>query len=490
MKLTRYAVYAAMSLAMVAFASCKKDNPDNGKDPEPDPVVPVEIYFSAENGDYCFYAAPGTSAEVEVQLVRLDAAKADSYSIKVNSASNGITIPETVSFGAGQETATLKITTPATAQALDKFDFDISLTGENVKTSASSDQGTIRCEGTVYVYEERTAVGSFDNGATSHMYMGYFKQTVWRLADNKMILKNFLGSGNDLSFKYADEWTPWYGYSIDAVDYTGTDYIYPLDDSENPGSYSLYFYHEIDKENGEYEEFKPKGDQRYIYGLGIYLGNAYSAYFKDDTNDYLFFTCPVVNIYGESECIDKGYTWLYYLYFNFVDESKLSNYDFEGFPEIKISEYPEAKTDVTAGDGEKVLNFKFYYGEFDMDSQVAKVETVDGGTKYTIEDLWYSKASVSFTMNSDGSVTVDGGSKAYLDEDGKYYFYDLTGDAWDNFWWYSDYDRCVTSLYLTNPGDAYYNYWGDGYAYIAISYQYYNGSDYSEAATDYIKITW
>jgi len=481
MKLFRFAAFAAMAFSMLMLASC------NEKNDKPEVIIPVEVYFSADNGSYCYYVAPGASTNVEIKLVRPEATTAETFAIKVNGASNGMSIPESVSFAVGQTEATLTIATPS-GNALDKYDFDISLTGENVLTSASSEIGTLRCEGTVYVYEEVTAVGSF--GGSAFDYLGYFKQKVWRLADNKMIFKGLLGSDEDLSFTYSSTFGD-YGYSIDAVEFSNKDYECKWDDEEySPGSSYYYFYKAIDDENGEYHSFAPKGDQRYIDQLGFYLGNCYSSYYKTDSSDYVFFTCHYVNFTGESEGIDKGFSWLYYLYFTFVSEEKLANYDFVSFPELTVSQYPEANTDVEAGEGEAVLNLSFYYEGINMDSQVAKVEAVEGGTKYTVSDLWYSGATVSFTVNNDGTISVDAGDDGYLDADGNYYFYNTTANDYLYFYWGSDYDKCISSLTIIDPSNSEYNYCGEGYAYLNVSLSFWNGSDWSETIYDYLSITW
>lgn len=407
-----------MACAALTLASCEdlidpeedpientEDDPSTPDEPgtdDPTPVTPeivvADVLFSVDNGEYCFYASEADDTKTAtLKVIRSNSEIADSYAIKVNDASEGLEIPETVEFEAGQTEATITIVGPATGKALDKYDFDLSLTGDNVNTSVSSTAGTLRCEGTIYVYEEVTAVGFF--GGSAYYYLGDFPQTVWRMADNKMILKNFLGSENDLAFTYAKEHEYGedgtdYGQSIDALEYSAENYVYITDSDYDKGSTCFYFY---DYDANKYEWFYPKGEQRYLYGLGLYLGNNYSAYVKTDDYDYLYFYAFEADFYGESEGIQKEMEWQS-LYFNFVDPS---NYDFESFP--VFPDYPESG-DVTPEAGSVPLYCYLIDGSGEyiyFDDQVGTVSTDSDGNKVlTISNFLNSTETVTITQTS------------------------------------------------------------------------------------------
>jgi len=412
MKFFRFAAFAAMALSMLVATSCGED------EPTPDPIVPIDVFFSADNGDYCYYAAPGTATEVELKLVRTDVEKEAIITIKVNNATSGISIPESVKFAAGEAETTIKITTPSTGAALDKFDFDISLSGDYVNPSASSDLGTIRCEGTVYIYEEFDALTSFGyDGDSEFAYLGNMSQKVWKLADSKFVLKDFLGGGEDLSFKYGSDFTS-YGYDINDIDYGNGDYKYAVEPSDYPGTQYIYFWKDNGTEDGEYKSFYPKGEQRYIPYLVLYLGDNYSTYYVSEKYDYITLCASSVEFYGESESIDKTKNWIY-LTINLKSDAK--NYDTTTFPEITVSEYPDPVDDITVPDGS--VKMKVYLKEEGVysDSFAAAVTTTDTGKDYTVANfLGTTNTLILHAVGSTFTFEV-------LDKDGNEISYDYSG---------------------------------------------------------------
>jgi len=490
-------------MAMAAFVACEEptpDTPNKGDDPTPTPggddtpsVVVANVFFSASNGEYCYYAAPGQATEVELALVREGNDAADTYTIKVMSASEGLSIPESVSFAAGASEATIKISTPADGKALDTYDFDLKLIGDNVNASASSELGTIRCEGTVYIYEEIVSIGQLDNKDTNNFnYLGYFKQTVWRLAENKFIFKDFMGGGADLAITYGDDNSSGYGYDIISHSYSDPDYQYDYAYTEDGYNLTyLYFWNNDGSENGIYKEFKPKGDQRYITALSLCFGDNYSSYYLTEKSDYIYFTVVDMSIYGESEEIDKSLSWVYYL--KFYLNRNADEYDTVTFPEIVVSDYPEAVTNPECPEGSTVIGMYMYYDQIQLDSQVARFVDVDGGMDIIIDNLWQSNIGMTIhTKTGSEAITVEvtNGAGYYDETDNAFYFY---GTEWDYFYpWYNDYYACLSSLSIDKYNDDYYNYYSatDKCIYLSVTYQLYLNNAWSDYSSDYLEIYW
>lgn len=476
MKIFKFAAYAAMAISMLMLASCREKE-------GPEVIIPIDVFFSAENGDYCYYAAPGTATDVVLKLVRTDVEKDAIINIKVNDATSGITIPESVKFAVGEAETTITISTPANGAALDKYDFDISLSGDYVNPSATSDLGTIRCEGTVYIYEEYDALTSFGyDGDSEFAYLGYMSQKVWKLADSKFILKDFLGGGEDLSFKHDDEFTS-YGYNISSVDYGNGDYKYVYEDADYPGSQYIYFWKDDGTDNGEYKNFYPKGKQRYIPSLAIYIGDNYSNYYVSDKYDYISLCASSVEFYSESEDIDKSKSWIYLT----IDlKSDAKKYDTTSFPEISTSTYPEPKTDVTVPDGSVKMRLYFKEENVYSDSQAAAVTATESGKDYTIANfLGTTNTLVIHTANGTYTTTV-------LDQNGKEISSDYSGYRYfgmDIYPWAADTSwRLASVCYYNTTG---YCGWieDEKYGYCYLYYDLYHGESYTQSE-GYVYFMW
>lgn len=476
MKIFKFAAYAAMAISMLMLASCREKE-------EPEVIIPIDVFFSAENGDYCYYAAPGTATDVELKLVRTDVEKDAIINIKVNDATSGITIPESVKFAVGEAETTITISTPANGAALDKYDFDISLSGDYVNPSATSDLGTIRCEGTVYIYEEIDALTSFGyDGDAEFAYLGNMSQKVWRLADSKFILKDFLGGGEDLAFKYGDVFDPTYGYYIEDIDYGTGEYKYTLDDSYYPGYKYIYFWKDNGTEDGLYKEFYPKGNKRYIPYLVFYMGGNYCTYYVSEKYDYITFCAYQAEFYGESEDIDKTKEWVY-LYIDLKYDAK--KYDTTTFPEISTAvSYPDPVTDITVPEGSVKMSVHLKNEDVYTDSQAATVTATEAGKDYTVANFLGTTNTLILHTTTSGALTFevrdkDGNEKSYDNSSYRYFGVDYL------YPWSAGPDWYIYNLYCYN--DSGYCGWDEEYKYGWLYVYYYLGEgDNSTQAKGYL----
>lgn len=476
---TKKSIILAMAMAVavcMGAVSCSKDDPKDDPKKE-DPIEVADVFFSAENGDYCYYIGASGTPEAKLTVIRSNSTIAAEYAIKVVSADKGVTIPESVKFAEGQTSTTLTITAPAGSAAGTVLSFEIMFTGENVNPSANSTEGTLRCEGTFYFYKEIVSCATFvpySSGDISD-YMGNMKQVIWQLDATTFIAKNFLGTEHDLRI-IIDAATK----DIKTIVYDGFD-LYTEIDSD--GGTMYYFW---DDPNQVWEEFSPKGDRRIISSLILYADAGYSAYVEGST-PYIYFSVPSVTFYSETDNIDKEFQWQY-LCFYFYSEETMSTLDFTGFPEVSASIYPDPVYSETEKDGMVPIQVYLENEGIDLDTQYGNATD----TGFEIPNFMYSDCSLKIILkdtyadfemyDKDGNlVTAPIEGSSYLSLGAEYIY------PWANNW-----NWCIYGIQAYNdPGYRLYypdskmiQFWG--------GYTIYNGDTASYMATQagWIDIYW
>lgn len=413
MKTLKFAALAALSVFALA---CTKNDPEGEGKEE---VRVGTVLFSANNAT-SLYVAPGAAAEIEIEVVRLDEeTPAATYAIKVVDTADGVEIPSSVAFAEGKTSASIKIKAPA-GKAYDKFGFEIQLTGDNVNASANSDQGTIRFEGAIYVYDESYTRGYFDESTGKlFKYLGYFKQKVWRMADGIVVFKDFLGCGADLTLKMAEQETSGYGKYLSFVDFSNAEYCdvwEPWWEGEETAStvddlgFAPYKY--ITEDSGEYLPCLLKGDERrYIDAIDLYFCDTYTGYVERPASfDYIYLTPSYVSVVGESEGIAEELSNWPYLYFGFLSEDKLANVDF-GYPELGGEELICEGTTTLWG-----LNTT-------GSASLYKVTMGDGSVYYTVKSWYGGDSDLEFAFDENGAPYVSNVSvEPYNGYDYTYYY--------------------------------------------------------------------
>jgi len=419
MKTMKFAAFIAAAMSVLALASC---NPDP-EGPQAEAQTGT-VLFSIDNATD-IYVAPGKATTVDVTVVRLEGTDATTYNIKVIDAADGVEVPESVSFQKDQTEATITISVPA-GKAYDKFDYEIMLIGENVNDSANSEEGTLRFEGAVYVYDESIALCSIDGVAFK--YLGYFQQKTWRMADGIIVVKDFLGSGADLTLlNKQNDASDGYGAEVTFVDYSNAEYCdvwspwftgeENADEVDDLG-FSPDKYLGKDEDGNALYEYLPcylKGDQkRYINAIDLYFYPKYAGYITGKSYDYVYLTVYTGNIYGESEGIDKYFEWAY-LYISFVSEESLAEYDF-GYPELD----PEEEI----GEGTTEL-----WGLGTTGTATLATATDSEGSQYYVIKSWYGgTADLEIAFDADGVPYIHSSYDKYEDtEYNGFYTYYYTG---------------------------------------------------------------
>lgn len=472
--------FAVITAAALSFAACQPTNSEEGGATS----EVADIFFSAANGDYCYYVGQGETAEAELAIFRENATDKAEYAIQVISKDDGITVPESVKFEAGQTEATIVVQGPAEAAVRESFSFEIKFTGDNVNPSANSVQGTLLCEGTFYFYEEMIGDACF--GDESYNFMGDIRQVVWRISNTEFIFKNFLGSDYDLKV-FTDN-------SGTITNLVGGYDLYTQTDTDGGVTYKFYNESVADFEgNYYYEEFFPKGENRSIYNLSFLVQPGYSAFVERNgsTPAYFYLRSPLVAFWvydaGE-EGNGKSFTWPYF-YIYFYSSDYMEKLDFENFPEVEFQSYPESDYVEEPKDGLIPIQVYLENEEIDLDTQWG-VATDAGGV--LIQDFMQTGCSLevipsadktSFSLevkNTTGDV-VSGAIDGYYVSLGMEYTYP----------WKANMNWCMYGLSVYY--DSQYSYWPSAQdACFYASYTIYNGDtgQWLEAQEGYIDIYW
>ena len=190
-----------MAWVLVAFfclTACDDKNDSDYVPGEPTPAGSMQVYFDASNAAD-FITAPGENAPVEIKVSRMVADGAAEVPIICKTVAEGLTIPSSVKFEAGQKTATLSIGM-GQLEENKKYEFSLAIGDEYADHYAKLD-GSSTYSG--YVME--ASWDTYVKDATMTWKVGGVQQTwtkdIERLGTtNRYRIKDFVGSGLDMIF--------------------------------------------------------------------------------------------------------------------------------------------------------------------------------------------------------------------------------------------------------------------------------------------------
>lgn len=116
--------------AMLCLASCADSANMDYTPGQPTADGCMKVYFDSSNPED-FINEPGTVTSIDIKVSRVDTAQAAEIPVTCKSADEGLTIPSSVKFGAGQKTATLTVTFGA-LEASKKYNFSLAIPEEYV----------------------------------------------------------------------------------------------------------------------------------------------------------------------------------------------------------------------------------------------------------------------------------------------------------------------------------------------------------------------
>ncbi len=283
-------IYHILTLLAVTFclASCN-DKADSDYTPgTPAPDSCMQVYFDASNENGIIVAAGQKTAEVTVSRVR--ATEAAEVPVICKSADEGLVIPSTVKFEAGEKTTKLAIGLSDIVQ--DKaYNFSLAFPEEYVdhytKLDGSEvyDSYVLQAEWRTYI-EKDTITWKVD-GVQHTWYT-----PIERLGStNRYRIQDFIGSGQDMVFNVGDNATGNQGY------YKMTPYSNYLDAVD--GSVSYYVWTDAEKESLSWtvgSKTVTEWGVMYTYGttwysyisfeLGYGMFGTYYTIYDDGSYDY------------------------------------------------------------------------------------------------------------------------------------------------------------------------------------------------------------
>lgn len=278
-----------------ALTSCSDDN-----DYQPGTAVADDcpnVYFSSSNESLIEVKSDDTSKTVTVELDRTNTEGSLTVPIIVESKTDNITIPESVTFADGESTAYLNVT---------YSEFTI-----GTKFSIKIDDSYVNPYKIVDGFNTYNASLSQLNKvcdvkyATDCRFAGVTTSAIYNYSgENQFVFTDFLGSGVDLKFRVDTNIT---GATFDMNDITTlSGDIIPLN-YYTKDDYGFHFVTEINSDN--YVTWTPEGSSNAVtsfYFYDVYDGYSYSL-IDFGSSAYGMFYSAVVN--GSYENI---YFYLYY----------------------------------------------------------------------------------------------------------------------------------------------------------------------------------
>lgn len=282
----------SMLLAVtLGFTACN-DKADSDYVPgTPTPANSMQVYFDASNGtDFVF--SPGEKGTVDILVSRVDTTEAAEVPVIVKSATDGLSIPSSVKFNAGEQFATLTISAD-TMEEDKKYEFSLAIDEAYADhytqlNGASSYSGYLmEASWATYVPE---AVLTWKVGGTEQTWT----TEIERLGStSRYRIKDFVGSGLDMVFTVggaADGQTGYYkiepytnytNWSEDGVDcfvlYDSSKQEYPQWTVGSKTISNLYIM----------RSYSGYGDYSYIsFSNGFGQFGTYYTEYTDESSDY------------------------------------------------------------------------------------------------------------------------------------------------------------------------------------------------------------
>ena len=188
--------------ALLCLASCA-DSADTDYTPgQPTAEGCMKVYFDNSNPED-FINEPGTVTNIDVSLSRVDTTKAAEIPIICTSADEGLTIPSSAKFEAGQKTTTIAITFGA-LEASKKYKFTLALPDEYVdhytKLDGASTYSSYVMDAAWIDYIANDTIVTTSSGNTCKWIV-----PLQRLGQtNRYRVQDFLGSGLAFTFTIGD----------------------------------------------------------------------------------------------------------------------------------------------------------------------------------------------------------------------------------------------------------------------------------------------
>lgn len=197
--------YALLFFAGLLFAGCSDDDKYIPGDPVPDNCMGVYFLVDNESNYMLTPEEMAANPSITLRLSRVLAADAASVPIEVEYKDEGLNVPATVQFAAGQEEADLVIEFP-TIEKFKTYKFSVRVADPYADHYAATLDGCDRLTGSIFVTEWETVI----QNAYFYLYYetgfnGYEANIEHLKGMNKFRFVNFLNTGSDFLFSLENE---------------------------------------------------------------------------------------------------------------------------------------------------------------------------------------------------------------------------------------------------------------------------------------------
>lgn len=416
-----------LALAGIAY-SCSSD-----EDFQAGPAVAEtcqQVIFSNTNENTVLLSADDPNDRVAtLTLQRMKSDGAITVPITVVSKSEGLTIPEQVTFEAGQSTATIQITAPVAVTEGESYSYELRLEGEHVDPYTQL-AGSSLFSGSLSFPKIRRAK-CWITDTTDRL--GYWAEEFLDLGDGRFYIKDLMESGSDLWINLSTQYSSYYDLTL------SSNRVEVEADTEYPGCY-YYYFDEWDDAAQEWVwyPFYPHGKdcEVWIEQLAFYTGDSYSTYYPKQEAGSIALT-QVKFSYKKSADYWK------YLNFQFTDEP----FD-DSLPEQPNTEEVQ---------GQRTFHVKVYYGEdFGLNcSYIDQTATMVGENQFVFENFMGSGYSFTITVDPEKDYQMTLESDGGYEYDEVFYFYDWNKEDYVHFFPAEGYDL---TFYIKLDSDAYTYY--------------------------------
>lgn len=397
----QHKTFLTITLSTLLFGACASEDVF-----EAGPAVPAscqEVHFDTAGEGTVMLIAAEPERTAHFTVMRNGTSGALTVPVKVISHADGITLPTTVEFADGENTTQFSVTTPQEVEDGTTFDFEVELEGDNVNPYT---EGATRFSGAVAFPKSRIARMNFTNAKA---FMGYMRQEFYDLGNGRLIAKNFLESGTDVTLIYDKNATE----TVDCTVTTSPSYVQA--DDEYAGCTFVWCWDEQYGEDADrnygYTAFYPHGRdaKTYISSLCLYYGDEWSVY------------NPV-----------SGDGWIGISEIQFSTREKVNYWEWLNFK--FVDEATDAETDYTEPDPTSLpvgtvldCTASLNYDDFGLGS-FTQTGVVVGKNYVAFDDFLGSGKKVTIRYNADGSTEVFS-DYGYV-ENGIWYFRDKASGAW------------------------------------------------------------
>ena len=221
--------------------------------------------------------------------------------VKVVSQSEGLEIPTSVTFAAGDSLAELNIKAPQQVQLKDVYKYEVKLEGKEVDPYSKLDGGIV-FSGQLNFPEAKKADFWMANGSNGLSLFNYWEETLMDLGNNNFFIKDFMHSGENLWLNTSSSGV----LTVKSDSWTKASIV---PDASLEGGYTFYFNKLINNRLQPYKLYPlgNTGSEPSIKELVLYGGPDYSSYSSNGTWGKIY-----INYAKYSNDSEDSWVYLYF----------------------------------------------------------------------------------------------------------------------------------------------------------------------------------